>query len=163
MKLRLPATRRTGTGTRTPWKNVVHLLFNTLYLVRLVVLFPTRNLKVEFNWLVKLPFQLKSVFKSRYTIIFPDPVIHLAYNRYYQSICLPTYLPLWKYNVELIPRQFSTRPCHMELQTFRAVITLGGEGNGNPLQYSCPENPMDRGDRRATILGVAKSRTWLSN
>ena len=33
------------------------------------------------------------------------------------------------------------------------------EGNGNPLQYSCLENPMDRGAWRATVHGVAKSRT----
>ena len=38
-----------------------------------------------------------------------------------------------------------------------------GEGNGNPLQYSCLENPMDWGAWWATIHGVAKSRTWLSN
>ena len=38
-----------------------------------------------------------------------------------------------------------------------------GEGNGNPLQYSCRENPMDGGDRRATVLGVAKNRTQLSD
>ena len=31
--------------------------------------------------------------------------------------------------------------------------------NGNPLQYSCLENPMDRGAWWATIHGVAKSRT----
>ena len=34
-----------------------------------------------------------------------------------------------------------------------------GEGNGCPLQYSCLENPMDRGDWRATVLRVAKSWT----
>ena len=34
-----------------------------------------------------------------------------------------------------------------------------GEGNGNPLQYSCLENPMDRGAWRATVHGVAKRRT----
>ena len=33
---------------------------------------------------------------------------------------------------------------------------LPGEGNGNPLQYSCLENPMDRGAWRATVHGVAK-------
>ena len=33
-----------------------------------------------------------------------------------------------------------------------------GEGNGNPLQYSCLENPMDRGAWRATFHGVAKSQ-----
>ena len=36
-----------------------------------------------------------------------------------------------------------------------------GEGNGNPLQYSCLENPMDRGAWWATVHGVAKSRTQL--
>ena len=49
-------------------------------------------------------------------------------------------------------------------------ITLGsipgwgkfpGEGNGNPLQYSCLENPMSRGTWRATVHSVAKSWTWL--
>ena len=38
-----------------------------------------------------------------------------------------------------------------------------GEGNGNPLQYSCPENVMDRGNWWATIRGDAKSQTQLSN
>ena len=38
-----------------------------------------------------------------------------------------------------------------------------GEGNCNPLQYSCLENPMDRGAWWATVHGVAKSRTRLSN
>jgi len=36
-----------------------------------------------------------------------------------------------------------------------------GEGNGNPLQYSCLENPMDKGAWRATVHRVAKSRTRL--
>ena len=35
---------------------------------------------------------------------------------------------------------------------------MGGKGNGTPLQYSCLENPMDRG-----VHGVAKSRTRLSD
>jgi len=34
-----------------------------------------------------------------------------------------------------------------------------GEGNGNPLQYSCLGNSMDRGAWRATVHGVAKSLT----
>ena len=36
-----------------------------------------------------------------------------------------------------------------------------GEGKGNLLQYSCLENPMDRGAWRATVHGVAKSQTCL--
>ena len=38
-----------------------------------------------------------------------------------------------------------------------------GEGNGNPLQYSCLENPMDRGAWRAIVHRVAKSQTGLSD
>ena len=38
-----------------------------------------------------------------------------------------------------------------------------GGGNGNPLQYSCLVNPMDRGACWATVHGVVKSQTWLSD
>ena len=38
-----------------------------------------------------------------------------------------------------------------------------GEGNDNPLQYSCLENPMDRGAWQATVQGVTKSQTQLSD
>ena len=38
-----------------------------------------------------------------------------------------------------------------------------GEENGNPLQYSCMENSMDRGAWQAIVHGVAKSQTRLSN
>ena len=37
-----------------------------------------------------------------------------------------------------------------------------GGGNGNPLQYSCLENSMDRGTRQTTVHRVTKSQTWLS-
>ena len=37
-----------------------------------------------------------------------------------------------------------------------------GEGNGNPLQSSCPGNPMDRGAWWATVHGATKSQTRLS-
>ena len=36
-----------------------------------------------------------------------------------------------------------------------------GEGNSNPLQYFCLEDPIDRGDWRATVHGLAKIRTRL--
>ena len=38
-----------------------------------------------------------------------------------------------------------------------------GVGNGNPLQYSCLGNPMERGTWQATVPGVAKCWTQLSN
>ena len=42
----------------------------------------------------------------------------------------------------------------------QGLIVTGG-GNGNPLQYSCLENPMDRGAWQAIVHRVAKSQTWL--
>ena len=48
--------------------------------------------------------------------------------------------------------------------SFRAATcSQAGEGNDNPLQYSCLENPTDRGGWQATVHGVAKSQTWLSD
>ena len=44
--------------------------------------------------------------------------------------------------------------------TRRQITELGrssGGGNGNPLQYSCLKNPMDRGAWRATVHGIAES------
>ena len=46
---------------------------------------------------------------------------------------------------------------------FNISLALHGEGNGTPLQYSCLENPMDGGAWWATVHGVAKSRTQLSD
>ena len=43
------------------------------------------------------------------------------------------------------------------------VYTCNREGNGNPLQYSCLENPMDGGAWWAAVYGVAKSWTQLSD
>ena len=47
--------------------------------------------------------------------------------------------------------------------TFVCIYMLMGEGNGTPLQYCCPENPMDGGAWWAAVHGVAKSQTRLSD
>ena len=44
---------------------------------------------------------------------------------------------------------------------FHFSLSCIGEGNGNPLQCSCLENPRDSGAWWAAIYGVAQSRTWL--
>ena len=44
---------------------------------------------------------------------------------------------------------------------FHFSLLCTGEGNGNPLQCSCLENPRDGGAWWAAIYGVAQSRTWL--
>ena len=63
-------------------------------------------------------------------------------------------------------QKMDRRPKQTFLQSyvFFQILTLRcGEGNGTPLQYSCLENPMDRGAWWAAVRGVAKSRTRLSN
>ena len=56
---------------------------------------------------------------------------------------------------------------HLPAMQETSVRSLGqrspGEGNGNPLEYSCLENPTDRGAWQATVHGVTKSRTRLSD
>ena len=44
---------------------------------------------------------------------------------------------------------------------FGLLSSVLGEGNGNPLQYSCLENSVDRGAWWAAVHGVAQSQTWL--
>ena len=48
-----------------------------------------------------------------------------------------------------------------DLSSIAGLERSPGEGNGNQLQYSCLENPMDRGAWWATVHEVAKSRTRL--
>ena len=50
-----------------------------------------------------------------------------------------------------------------DLGSIHGVGRFPGGGHDNPLQYSCLENPIDRGAWRATVHGVAKSPTGLSN
>ena len=52
-----------------------------------------------------------------------------------------------------------------DIRDVASIPGSGRGGHGNPLQYSCLENPMDKGACQATVHGVAKSRTrlkWLS-
>ena len=50
-----------------------------------------------------------------------------------------------------------------DMESLEKEENVVGEGNGNPLQYSCLENPMDGGAWKAAVHGVAKSRTRLSD
>ena len=45
---------------------------------------------------------------------------------------------------------------------YRYVYIYSGEGNGNPLQYPCLENPTDRGTWYPTVHGVAKRHDWVT-
>ena len=57
-----------------------------------------------------------------------------------------------------------TSQCRLDVRDTGSILELGrspGEGNGNPLQYSCLENPTDRGAWGATVHGIAQSQTQL--
>ena len=55
----------------------------------------------------------------------------------------------------------SLRVGHDERLPFHFLLSCTGEGNGNPLQYSCLENPRGGGAWWAAVYGVAQSRTRL--
>ena len=84
----------------------------------------------------------------------------------------------WKAQYKIIPKLFLPLPFLFLVNPDSQILVLGfrahlgsipglgrfpGERNGNPLQYSCLENSMDRGDWEAIIHGVAKSQTGLSD
>ena len=75
-------------------------------------------------------------------------------------------LQIWSWCFKHAHTQISK---HMEYRSisaywsFRKEINRLGEGNGTPLQYSCPENPMDGGVWKAAVHGVAEGRTRLSD
>ena len=60
----------------------------------------------------------------------------------------------------MVAQRVKSLPAMLETQVqFLGWEDSPGEGNGNPLQYSCLENPKDRGARQATVYRVAKSRS----
>ena len=102
------------------------------------------------------------------------------------AICIHISCLLWIYPHLGHQRAFGGVPCAIQWAHYLSILYTGflggsedkasacdaedpsliprlgrspGEGNGNPLQYSCLENPMDRGAWWAAVHGVAKSRT----
>ena len=59
----------------------------------------------------------------------------------------------------LVAQMIKNLPAIQETSVDPWVGKIPGEGNGNPLQYSCLENPMDRGAWWAIVHGVAESDT----
>ena len=60
-------------------------------------------------------------------------------------------------------RQTPEATVYPEMSLWSVLSKRVGEGNGNPLRYSCLENPMGGGAWWATVHGVAESRTRLSD
>ena len=75
----------------------------------------------------------------------------------------PKYLSLWDFPGGASGKE-STCQCGLDVRDSGSTPGSGrspGGGYGNPLQYSCLENPMDRGARMAAVHRVAQSRTGL--
>ena len=70
-----------------------------------------------------------------------------------------------EYHVVRIPHSSVGKESACIAGNLGSILGLGrspGEGNDNPLQFSCQENPMDRGAWQATVHGPTKSQTRLS-
>ena len=96
--------------------------------------------------------------KAVVPILFPTPSSMLSANK-----CSFCYLVISGVSEQLVAQLLKNPPA--KAGDLGSILGLGrspGEGNGNPLQYSGLENPVDWGAWRATVHGVAKSRTQLS-
>ena len=141
--------------------------------------------------LVYSTFTSDSVFKSVLpngseptwqTIMLYSGIVSLTYvnETICMVICPSTRFKstvLWPGMTHLVPRLSQNTSygweawCHSEFKTLlsfinRLLVTIYGEGNGTPLQYSCLENPTDGESWWAAVHGVAQSRTrlkWLSS
>ena len=72
----------------------------------------------------------------------------------------------WASQVALVGKEWLLAPDAGDVRDAGSVPGLGrspGEGHGNPLQYSCLENPLDRGAWWATVHRVAQSQTQLKS
>ena len=72
----------------------------------------------------------------------------------------------WTEEPGMLESMGSLRVGHAEQLHFHFLLSCIGEGNGNPLQCSCLENPRDAGAWWAAVYGVTQSRTglkWLSS
>ena len=87
---------------------------------------------------------------------FPSPM-HAYMLSHFSRVQLCLTRERW-----LMPCYALSTPCFTSQQPDTVAIVFPvGEGNGNPLQYSCLENPVDRGAWWAAVCGVAQSRTRL--
>ena len=85
-------------------------------------------------------------------------------------VCSPSFWPVTKPITgrlamsEVLPFSSDGKESACNAEDLGSIPGLGrssGKGSGNPLQYSCLENPRDRGAWRATVHGVADSQTQL--
>ena len=93
-----------------------------------------------------------------WTLMVPEKCLREVSPKWYQGQTIST-LPRWLSGKESACRW---RRCERPGFHFWVRKVLGG-GNGNPLQYSCLENPTDRGAWQATVHRVTESGTQLGD
>ena len=87
-------------------------------------------------------------------------ITHASWSKDYTSSFIRL---LWGFPCGSVTKNL---PALQEAEDMDSIPGLGGSPggwNGNPLQYSCQENPMDKGAWQSTVNGVTKSQTKLSN
>ena len=89
--------------------------------------------------------------------------LHFSDNEWYWSSFHVFVSHLYLFWALLVAQMVNKLPANTgDLGLIPGSGRFPGEGNGNPFQYSCLENSMDRGPWQATVHGIAKSQTWLS-
>ena len=113
------------------------------------------------------PFICLFIYASGQSILQHIYVYISKYVYICLCVCIRTYIYICTHG---LPRWQQWERIHLPVEETQEtqVWSLGWEdspgwGHGNLLQYSCLENPMDRGAWRATAQDAAKSQTWLSN
>ena len=93
---------------------------------------------------------------------------YISYAHLFLFLC--TILSIWDFLFLFLPYTLAFMVAQMGKNSIQETQVQSldwedssREGNGNPLQYSCLENPRDRGTWRAAVHGVTKSQTQLSD
>ena len=115
-------------------------------------------------------------------ILFLSPFWNVPFAQHIQACVIVTFVIIHSLLLTVIPlgkRVISYLPLYLyfpdgsvvknppanagDMDSVSGLGRSPGEGNGNPVQYFCLGDPMDRGAWWATVHGVAKSQTWRSN
>ena len=113
--------------------------------------------------------QFKNIFRLYITLETPLPQVNTCpTERNFSNDSFLRNCPyaIWKLSESLVPGGSEGKEsiCNArDLSCIPGSDRFPGEGNGYPLQYSCLENPMDRGAWQVTVHGISKSQTQLQD
>ena len=118
------------------------------------------------HWLEPIAVMLNRSVERRFTGLAYSFLILVESIQFFLEKAMATYSSIlaWKIPWEepgRLQSMGSLESDTTERLPFHFSLSCIGEGNGNPLQCSCLENPRDGGAWRAAVFGVAQSRTWL--